>query len=113
MQSVYDNRQPVDDYLAVERAADRIVGPFESNELSSVHINRFRVIPKPNQSTKEASVNDGISKSLCSTTYSIDDAPTLEKILRLGEECLLAKVDVEHEYRNIPVHPADCLLAMR
>ena len=42
---------------------------------------------------------------------STDDA--VEKIMQLGQGCLLAKVDIEHAYRNIPVHPDDrSLLAM-
>ena len=109
MQSAYDNPKPVDDHLAVELVAGRIVGPFDPNELCNVHISGFGVIPKPNQvgkwrlildlsSPKEASINDGISKALCSM---------LEKILQLGHECLVAKVDVEQAYRNIPVHPDD------
>ena len=38
----------------------------------------------------------------------------MEKILQLGEDCLLAGVDVEHAYRNISVQLDDRpLLAMR
>ena len=111
MQSAYDNPKPVDDYLAVELAAGRIVGPFDPNELCNVHISRFGVIPKPNQfgkwrlildlsSPKEASVTDGISKALCSMSYiSTDDA--VEKILQLGDECLLAKVTVHPDDRPV------------
>ena len=117
MQSAYDNPKPVDDYLAVELVAGRILGPIDPNKLCNVHISRFGVIPKPNQvgkwrlildlsSPKEASINDGISKALCFMSYtSTDDA--VEKILQLGYECLLAKVDVEQAYRKIPVHPDD------
>ena len=31
----------------------------------------------------------------------------VEKILQLGRNSLLAKIDIEHAYRNIPVHPSD------
>ena len=34
---------------------------------------------------------------------STDDA--VKKIMELGQGCLLAKVDIEHAYRNIPVRP--------
>ena len=37
-----------------------------------------------------------------------DDA--VEKIMKLGQDCQLAKVDVEHAYRNIPIHVDDRLL---
>lgn len=36
---------------------------------------------------------------------SVDKA--VEKILQLGQNTLLAKIDIEHAYRNIPVHPDD------
>ena len=34
----------------------------------------------------------------------------MEKVLELGKGSLLAKVDIEHAYRNVPVHPDDRLL---
>ena len=34
----------------------------------------------------------------------------VEKVLELGKGSLLAKVDIEHAYRNVPVHPDDRLL---
>ena len=43
------------------------------------------------------SVNDGIPKELCSMSYvTIDDA---------GPDAKLAKVDIKHAFRLIPVHP--------
>ena len=124
MQSAQENPQPVEDYLQAELAAGRIVGPFPPHLLEHAQISRFGVIPKRNQPGKwrlildlsspyEHSVNDGISKELCSMRYiTIDDA--IDKILGLGPGCLLAKLDVEHAYRNVPVHPDDrTLLAMR
>ena len=39
---------------------------------------------------------------------TIDDA--VQKILSVGQGCLLVKVDIEHAYWNIPVHPDDRLL---
>ena len=124
MHSAKINSQPVDDYLATELAAGRIVGPFEPHDLPTAQVSRFGVIPKANQpgkwrlildlsSPRGHSVNDGIPPELCSLTYaSVDQA--VEKIVGLGRDALLAKVDVEHAYRNIPVHPDDrILLAMR
>ena len=124
MRSAKENPQPVNDYLATELAAGRIVGPFEPHELPNGQVSRFGVIPKANQpgkwrlivdlsSPNGYSVNDGIAPELCSLKYaSVDQA--VENILGLGQGTLLAKVDVEHAYRNIPVHPDDrSLLAMR
>ena len=50
---------------------------------------------------------------LCSLKYASADQ-AVENILELGKGTLLAKVDIQHTYRNIPVHPDDrILLAMR
>ena len=59
------------------------------------------------------SVNDGISRSLCSLTYvSVDTAVKL--VEQLGRGTLLAKVDIQSAYRMLPIHPDDrWLLGMR
>ena len=124
MRSAYEHPQPVEDYLATELAAGRIAGPFDPHELQEVIVSRFGVIPKTNQagkwrlildlsSPKDSSVNNGIPSELCSLCYiTTDDA--VEKVMELGIGCLLAKVDVEHAYRNIPIHPEDrSLIAMK
>ena len=36
---------------------------------------------------------------------TVDNA--IEKVLRLGADSLLAKIDVEHAYRNVPIQPSD------
>ena len=117
MKSAYENPQPVDNYLQTELAAGRIVGPFLPHQLKGAQVSSFGVIPKANQPGKwrlildlsspyQQSVNDGIPRELCSMRYiTIDDA--VKKILSLDQGCLLAKLDVEHAYRNIPVHPDD------
>ena len=58
------------------------------------------------------SVNDGILRSLCGLSYiTIDDA--INKILELGPNTLMAKLDIKSAFRLLPVHPADRhLLAM-
>ena len=53
-----------------------------------------------------ASVNDGIVPSLCSLlNTSVDDATA--EVLQLGKGALLAKLDIQHAYRIVPVHPDD------
>ena len=52
------------------------------------------------------SVNDGIPPDLCSLQFTtVDKAAQL--ITRLGRGALLAKIDISHAYRNVPVHPDD------
>ena len=52
------------------------------------------------------SVNDAIQKDLCSFKYAAVDL-AVQRILRLGQGTLLAKIDIEHAFRNIPINPAD------
>ena len=52
------------------------------------------------------SVNDGISKELCSFHYtSVDEAA--KKMVLLGKGALLAKMDIKQAYCNVPVAPED------
>ena len=81
------------------------------------HISRFGVIPKCHTPKKWRliidlshpaghSVNDGIPKSLCSLSYvTVDTA--IRHILNTGTGALLAKIDIKHAFRLLPVHPAD------
>ena len=86
MRSADDNPQPVDKYIQTELAAGRIVGPFLPHQVEGAQVSSFGVIPKANQPGKwrlildlsspyQQSVNDGISRELCSMRYvTIDDA---------------------------------------
>ena len=108
--------QVVEEYLSAELLHHRVAGPF-TKDLSFVHINRFGVIPKHHQPNKwrlivdlsypdHHSVNAGIPKSLCGLSYiTIDNA--IQKILELGPNTLLAKIDIKNAFRLLPVHPAD------
>ena len=100
-----------------------VVGPFSPRAIPHVHISRFGVIPKGHTGKwrlivdlshpKDHSVNDGISKPLCSLKYvTIDDA--IKEIIWLGPGALLAKIDIKSAFRLLPVHPADRhMLGMR
>ena len=59
------------------------------------------------------SVNDGIDQASCSLSYvSIDDVAAAA--LRYGRGALIAKSDIAHAYRQVPVHPEDrSLLGMQ
>ena len=52
------------------------------------------------------SVNDAISKEDCSFHYTSVDW-VVAHITQLGSGTLLAKMEIERAYRNIPVAPAD------
>ena len=56
-----------------------------------------------------SSVNDRVSKELSSLCLaSVDDAAYI--IATLGRRTELAKMDIAHAYRNVPVHPDDWFL---
>ena len=93
----------VRDYPAKECAEGRIFGPFDINQLPQVHVSIFGVIPKGNSGSF---LPDGISPEL--TYISVDDAVSI--IRHLGQNTLLAKVDIKSANRMVPVHPDDRLL---
>ena len=107
----------MEEYLAAEISQNRVAGPFTRSSITDVHINRFGAIPKGHQSNKWRlivdlshpvghSVNDGISKQLCSLRYiTVDTA--INHIITFGPGTLLAKIDIKHTFRLLPVHPAD------
>ena len=107
----------VDKYLAKEMTLNRLVGLFVKAQLPGMQISRFGVIPKSHQTgkwrlivnlshPKSYSVNDGIPKLLCRLSYiTVDDA--INKVLELGPNTLMAKIDIKSAFRLLPVHPAD------
>ena len=119
MLSAKQNPQVVSDYLKREREAGQVMGPIPSEEVVrvGVHINCFGVIPKSGQPGKwhlivdlshpsGESINDGVDPALCSLSYSSVDAAA-KIIADLGKGTILAKLDSESAYRNVPVHPED------
>ena len=118
--SAYDYPEVVSDYLENERTHHRIVGPLVPRSTIPVHTRSFGMIPKRHQankwrlivdlsSSKGGSVNDGVECSLCSFDY-IAVTDIADVVLGLGRGALLAKSDIRHAYRQVPVHPDDRLL---
>lgn len=116
MASTREHPQVIRDYLATECSEGRVLGPLDPSHFPMVASSRFGVIPKGStgkwrlivdlSSPEGASVNDGINEALCSLSYiGVDDAA--KEVLRQGQGALLAKVDVQSAYRNIPIHPED------
>ena len=115
--SAIEHPKIVEEYLAAEISQNRVAGPFIKNSITNVHINRFGVIPKGHQSNKWRlivdlshsvgySVNDGISKQLCSLKYITADT-AISHIITFGPGTLLAKIDIKYAFRLLPEHPAD------
>ena len=117
MLSASQHPKVVENYLGNERAEGRILGPINPRSVPGLHTSRFGVIPKGHSSGKwrlitdlsspeGASVNDGISPTLCSLSYTSVDK-VAKAAQRLGPGALLAKVDIKSAYRLVPVHPDD------
>lgn len=118
MLSAFQHLEVVRAYLAKECTLWCMLEPFSlavAANISRLHINWFRVIPKGHISGKwqlitdlshlpGVSVNDGIDTNSCSLTYT-----SVEQVAAVaasyGQGVLLAKVDMEATYRLIPVYP--------
>ena len=116
--SAFEQPQVVQSYLDRELSLRKIFFvPPQASSSQLIQISSFGIIPKkhkPNKwrlivdlsSPRGRSVNDAIPKELCSIAYtSLDDATAL--IQAAGNGCLLAKVDLQEAYRDVPVHPSD------
>ena len=116
LKSVRDHKEVVAKYIQGERGAGRLLGPFQRDRMSGVHVSPLGVIPKSEpgkwrlildlSSPEGGSVNDGITKELCSLSYmSVDEVAA--RVVQLGKGALMAKFDLKAAYRNVPVHPDD------
>ena len=108
--------EKIDEFLATECAAGRILRPFERKLVPMVHVSRLGAVPKSTlgkyqlivdlSHPEDQSVNDGISESRCSLSYvSVEEAARM--VLELGRGTCMAKVDIWNAYRNIPMNPDD------
>ena len=115
LESAKERSEVVEEYLAAEISQNRVAGPFTRSSITDVDISRFGMIPKGYQSNKWRlivdlshpvghSVNDGILR--CSLRYiTVDTA--ISHIITFGPGTLLAKIDIKHAFRLLPLHPAD------
>ena len=92
--SACENEGQVRGYIAAEREAGHLMGPLCQSDLTRIHTSLIGLVPKsePNQwriivdlsFPFGRSVNDGISSTLASVSYSsMDDA--VQRILHLGK----------------------------
>ena len=106
----------VDQNLARELTTHRLAGPFDSPPFSQFRISPLRIVPKKSPGEYRlihhlsypygSSVNDGIAFENCTVTYArIDDA--IQLIRSAGQDCYLAKTDIQRAFRIIPIHPSD------
>ena len=117
LKSASQHPDVIDKYLSAEVAHRRVAGPYPNPPLPSLQTSPFGVIPKRHQpgkwrlildlsSPQGASVNDGIPKDPFSMRYiSVDDA--IRSLVDIGPGALMAKLDVQAAYRNIPINVSD------
>lgn len=114
--SARDNPSFLSAYVHKELAAGRILGPFESPPFSNFVSSPLGLVPKKDPGEfrvihdlsypKGRSVNDAIPQDLTSVVY--EDFDTVVSILaKLPMGALMAKVDIQHAFRILPIHPED------
>lgn len=115
--SALRNKEVVDDKIAAELAAGRLLGPISPHILPLIHTSPLGLVPKAHHTNRWRmicdlssplgdSVNDGISPDACSMHYArVDDAVSI--IRQLGRGTQMVKIDLKDAYRIVPVHPAD------
>ena len=102
--------------LESEVEKGRLIGPLHMADFPYVQVSSLGAVPKKHTDKfrlildlshpKGQSVNDGIARADCSLSYiKVDDI--VQKVLELGPGSLLAKIDIESAFRNVPVHPHD------
>ena len=113
---VKDHKEVVAKYIQGERGAGRLLGPFQKDKMPEVRVSPLGVIPKSEPGKwrlildlsfpEGGSVNDGITKKLCSLSHmSVDEVAA--RVVQLGKGALMAKFDLKAAYMNVPVHPDD------
>ena len=116
LKSARDHKEVVAKYIQRERGEGRLVGQFQRDKMHGVHVSPLEVIAKSEPgkwrlildllSPEGGSVNEGITKELCSLSYmSVDEVAS--RIVQLGKGALMAKFDLKAAYRNVSVHPDD------
>ena len=90
-------------------------GPFSYPPFPITHISPLGAVPKPDgtvclildlSSPRGCSFNEGISKEDYFVEYiKFDDALSL--VREAGRGCSMAKIDIQHAFRIMPVHPDD------
>ena len=115
--SANEHPDVISNALHQEAAKGRLVGPLTPHLYPYVHISSLGAVPKKHTTNKwrlildlshpaGTSVNDGIDRKLCSLSYmKVNDV--VQHVLNLGNGCLIAKLDIESAFQNIPVHPHD------
>lgn len=116
LKSAKDNMDILLQKIKKEIDLGRAAGPFSTPPFPQIQVSPLGLVPKKNPGEfrvihhlsypDNESINDGISETNCTVQYqTVDDAIKLIKFY--GKDCLLAKTDIEHSFKIIPIHPSD------
>ena len=107
----------VDKKIKKELDLGRLLGPFRNSPYNDAVISplgvrekklpgEYRLIHDLSFPYDGTSINDGIPRDCATVHYStISDA--IKLILKMGNNCYLAKSDIKSAFRIIPVHPSN------
>ena len=115
LSSAFQHPEVIDQELAKEYDAGRILGPFTTSPIYPLQCSGLGAIARKNgkwrmimhlSAPAGRSVNDGIHTEEFSLHYSsVDDAVAI--LLHLGKGALMAKINLRSAFRMIPVHYSD------
>ena len=116
LRSCQELPQVVATKIEKEVSQGRVKGPFPSPPMINFRISPIGVVPKKVEGQyrlihhlsypEGSSVNDFIDDDFSKVQYAtFDDA--IAHVLMLGKGCLLAKTDLEHAYKLVPIHFED------
>ena len=103
--------------MAKELAAKRMIGPFEKSPFPYFCVSplgarekkepgKYRIIHDLSAPKKGVSVNGNIAETKGSVSYA--DIPAAVRLIQQqGQGCVLAKTDIEHAYKLLPIHKDD------
>jgi len=115
LSSACDQPAIVSDYLSKECSRGHTAGPYVAPPCLPFRSAGIGVVPKKSgghrlivhlSAPHGSSINDGISGDQHSLQYvTVDDV--VRHVAQLGQGALMSKVDIQHAFRLIPVHPDD------
>ena len=92
------------------------MGPLNPDDFPYIHTSSLGAVPKKHSHKwrlildlshpRGSSDNDGIDQKVRSLLYiKVDDV--VQHVLSQDKGSLLAKIDIESAFRNVPIHPHD------
>ena len=113
--SSIQNKLGVQHAIIKELDMGHTAGPFLTPPFELLHCSPIGAVVKKDNSCriimdlsqpKGSSINEGISKEEFSVQYTHFDSAT-DMVREAGIGCLLSKVDIQHAFRLLPVHPSN------